>query len=69
MQVGFSAWHQDWNSPSETNFLFRAGTGYEFELMPRWSLAPEINADFVDGDTKLVYGLTLSWEFLNTDLL
>ena len=48
---------------SETNFLFRAGLGYEFELMPRWSLAPEINADFVDGDTKLVYGLTLSWEF------
>ena len=48
---------------SETNFLFRAGSGYEFELMPRWSLAPEINVDFVDGDTKLVYGLTLSWEF------
>ena len=48
---------------SETSFLFRAGLGYEFELMPRWSLAPEINADFVDGDTKLVYGLTLSWKF------
>jgi hypothetical protein len=48
---------------SETNFLFRAGLGYEFELMPRWSLAPEFNVDFVDGDTKLVYGLTLSWEF------
>jgi hypothetical protein len=48
---------------SETNFLFRVGLGYEFELMPRWLLSPEINADFVDGDTKLVYGLTLSWEF------
>jgi hypothetical protein len=48
---------------SETNFLFRVGSGYEFELMPRWLLSPEINVDFVDGDTKLVYGLTLSWEF------
>jgi hypothetical protein len=48
---------------SETNLLFRVGSGYEFELMPRWSLAPEINVDFADGDTKLVYGLTLSWEF------
>ena len=47
----------------DANFLFRAGLGYEFEIHPRWSLAPEINFDFTDGDTKLVYGLTLSWEF------
>jgi hypothetical protein len=47
----------------DTNFLFRAGLGYEFEIYPRWSLAPEINFDFTDGDTKLVYGLTLSWQF------
>jgi len=46
---------------SETNFLFRAGMGYEFEIYPRWSLAPEVNFDFTDGDTKLVYGFTLTW--------
>lgn len=48
---------------SETNFLFRIGLGYEFELMQRWILSPEINTDFVDGDTRLVYGLTLAWKF------
>lgn len=48
---------------SETNFLFRIGLGYEFEVMPRWLLSPEINADFVDGETRLVYGLTLAWGF------
>ncbi|MFC1822562.1 hypothetical protein ACFL9T_07630 [Thermodesulfobacteriota bacterium] len=47
----------------ETNFLFRIGLGYEFELWPRWSLGPEFNADFSDGETKLVYGLTLSLKF------
>jgi len=49
---------------SENNFLFRAGVGYDFEIMPNWSLAPEFNVDFVDGgDDKLVYGLSLSREF------
>jgi outer membrane lipoprotein SlyB len=35
---------------SETNLLFRAGLGYEFELRPRLSLAPEFNVDF--GETR-----------------
>jgi hypothetical protein len=49
---------------SESSFLFRAGVGYDFELLPRWSLAPEFNADFIEGgDTLLVYGLTLSYTF------
>ena len=49
---------------SESSFLFRAGMGYDFDLWPRWSLSPEINADFVEGgDTKLVYGLSLSYAF------
>lgn len=48
---------------SESNFLFRTGLGYEFELSSRWSLAPEFNVDFVDGDTKMVYGLSLLWAF------
>lgn len=52
--------HED----SENSFLFRAGVGYDFEIMPRWSLAPEFNVDFVEGgDDKLVYGLSLSREF------
>ena len=44
---------------SETDFLFRTGLGYEFELSPGWLLAPDFNVDFVDGETKLVYGLIL----------
>ena len=47
----------------ENNFLFRVGLGYEFEVSPRWSVAPEINVDFTNGNTKLAYGFTLSWGF------
>lgn len=49
---------------NENNFLFRVGVGYDFEITPHWSLAPEFNVDFVDsGEDKLVYGLSLSREF------
>jgi hypothetical protein len=48
----------------EASFFFRAGVGYDFELSSRWSLAPEFNVDFIEGgDTKLVYGLSLSYSF------
>ena len=48
----------------EELFLFRLGVGYDFELTPRWSLAPEFNVDFVSGgDVKLVYGLVLGYAF------
>ncbi len=47
----------------ENNFLFRVGLGYDFEIYPRWSVAPEINVDFTNGNTKLAYGFTLSWDF------
>lgn len=47
----------------ENNFLFRVGLGYDVEIYPRWSLAPEINADFTNGNSKLAYGFTLSWDF------
>ena len=49
---------------SERIFIFRSGVGYDFELWPRWSIAPEFNVDFVGGgDVKLVYGLALSYAF------
>lgn len=48
---------------SGTNLLFRIGAGYEFEIAPRWSLVPEFNVDFVDGETELVYGLTGAYRF------
>lgn len=49
---------------SESIFIFRAGVGYDFEFLPRWSIAPEFNVDFVSGgETKLVYGLALSYSF------
>ena len=41
---------------NEDSFTFRVGVGYDFELWPRRSLAPEFNVDFVSGgDTALVY--------------
>jgi hypothetical protein len=45
-----------------TNFLFRLGIGYEFEL-ERWTIAPEFNADFVESDTNLVFGVSVGLGF------
>ena len=47
----------------DNNFLFRAGAAYEFEIAERWSITPEFNVDFVDGDEVLVYGLSFGYEF------
>ena len=49
---------------SETSFMTRIGTGYDFELGHEWSLAPEFYVDLnrVEG-TKWVYGLALSRGF------
>ena len=47
----------------ETNFLFRLGVGYEFELDRHWTIAPEFNADFVDSDIDLVFGFSLGSGF------
>jgi hypothetical protein len=46
----------------ENEFLFRAGVAYEFEI-GRWSIAPEFNVDFVDGEKAYVYGLSFGWGF------
>jgi len=45
------------------SLLLRAGVSYEFEIVPRWSVAPEFNADLVDGDRELVYGVSVAYEF------
>ena len=46
----------------ENLFLSRIGTAYEFKF-DGWSLAPEINADFVDGEIKTVLGVSFGFEF------
>ena len=48
---------------SDGNVLLRLGVGYEFEFKPQWSLVPEFNLDFTDGDTKFVYGFTIFYSF------
>lgn len=42
--------------------LFRLGIGYEIE-MEGYTLKPEINADFVDGETAVVAGLSIGFRF------
>ena len=46
----------------ENIFLSRIGTAYEFKF-DGWSLAPEVNADFVDGEIKTVLGVSIGFEF------
>jgi hypothetical protein len=46
----------------ENEFLFRTGVAYEFEI-GRWSITPEFNVDFVDGEEAYVYGLSFGWGF------
>ena len=49
---------------SERHILLRSGVGYEFEIKPRWTLAPEFMVDFVEGaDTNLVYGCAVVYFF------
>ncbi|UWQ90246.1 hypothetical protein QEZ52_15890 [Aliisedimentitalea scapharcae] len=46
-----------------TEFLFRAGVGYEFEMEGGYSIKPEINVDWVDGEASVVTGLSFGWRF------
>ena len=46
----------------KSEFLFRTGIGYEFELKG-YSLKPEVSADFVDGDVAIVTGLSVGFRF------
>lgn len=46
----------------ESKFLFRVGVGYEFEMNGS-SLTPELNVDFVDGETVFIVGATIGFAF------
>jgi len=46
----------------ESFYLTRVGTAYEFKFTG-WSLAPEVNLDFVDGEVKTILGVSVGWEF------
>lgn len=46
----------------ESRFLFRVGAGYEFEL-DKFTIKPEVNADFVDGEVDVVFGATFGFGF------
>jgi hypothetical protein len=46
----------------ETEFLFRIGGAYEFEVGEKLSIAPEINIDFTEGEQKFVFGLAFGLE-------
>lgn len=50
--------HED----GDNTYLTRIGTAYEFKF-DGWSLAPEVNVDFVDGDVKTVLGVSFGFEF------
>ena len=47
----------------DDNFAFRLGFSYEFEFNERFTVAPEINFDFVDGEVDEVYGLAFGIKF------
>lgn len=48
---------------SEQEFLFRTGIGYEFETESGFSYKPEINVDWVDGETAVVVGVSFGRRF------
>jgi hypothetical protein len=50
------------NEGSDNEFLFRAGVSYQFPV-GKWTISPEFNVDFVDGEENLVYGLSFGWGF------
>ena len=43
---------------SKTEFAWRFGAAWEFELGRRYTLSPELNLDLVDGSSVWVYGLS-----------
>ncbi len=47
----------------DAEFLFRTGISYEFDLDDGWTIGPEVNVDFVDGDQDLVVGLSVGRTF------
>jgi hypothetical protein len=55
-----------WERQEETGHtepLARIGFSYAFQVVPGNSISPEINLDFVDGETVVVAGVTIGWGF------
>jgi hypothetical protein len=50
------------NDDTGNDFLVRLGGSYEIEF-ENWSLSPELNLDFVDGDVLTVLGVSFGWKF------
>jgi hypothetical protein len=50
------------NSDDGDSFLTRVGASYEIEFSG-WSLSPEVNLDFVDDSTVLVFGASFVRKF------
>ena len=48
---------------NETFFLLRIGANYDVELTERWSIGPNVDADFVDGRTVWVLGAEVGYSF------
>jgi hypothetical protein len=46
-----------------TNFLFRTGIAYQFEIDNKWSISPEYDIDFVHGEAAHVYGISFGIGF------
>jgi len=61
--TGEDSGDSDSETGSTTNFAVRLGAGYEFAL-GRFSIAPEVNIDFVSGESaSVVYGLAFGIGF------
>ena len=46
----------------ETKFIWRLGIGYRFPI-GNWTIAPEFNLDFTEGNTVEVYGVSFGYGF------
>ena len=44
-------------------FIWRLGIGYRFPIGGNWTIAPEFNLDFTEGETAEVYGISLGYGF------
>lgn len=51
------------NQEEDEQFVLRLGADYDFEIRERWSIAPNVNLDFVDGRTVWVIGAELGYSF------
>ena len=50
------------DSDGDNELMMRLGASYEIEF-DGWSLSPELNLDFVDGDVLVVLGASFGWKF------